>query len=94
MGIKYTTLQIINDFENRLGGLYQASTLLGFTSTYLSDLKQRITNLNVRGYNPKYKFSLSNLNIFKENLERNIGEKSDYCSFIINKYIKCNNDLK
>ena len=94
MDIKYTTLQLINDLEKRLGGLSQASTLLGFGSTYLSDLKQRMTNSNVRGYNPKYKFSLSNLNIFKENLERIIGEKDDYCSFMINKYIKCNNDLK
>lgn len=94
MGIKYTTLQLINNLVNRLGGLSQASTLLGFGSTYLSDLKQRITNSNVRGYNPKYKFSLSNLNIFKENLERNIGEKGDHCSFMINKYIKCNSDLK
>ncbi|MFX0083048.1 MAG: hypothetical protein ACFE94_14965 [Candidatus Hodarchaeota archaeon] len=94
MGTKYTTLQLINDLEKGLGGLSQASTLLGFGSTYLSDLKQRITNSNVKGYNPKYKFSLSNLNVFKENLERNIGEKGDFCLFMINKYSKCNNDLK
>jgi hypothetical protein len=94
MGKKYTTLQLINDLKNRLGGLSQASILLGFGSTYLSDLKQRITNSNVRGYNPKYKFSLHNLNIFKDNLERNIGDKGDYCSFMINKYIKYNNNLK
>ncbi|MHA2131906.1 MAG: hypothetical protein ACW99L_18205 [Promethearchaeota archaeon] len=72
----------------------RASTLLGFGSTFLSDLKQRITNSNVRGYNPNYKFSLSNLNSFKENLEKNMVEGGDQCSFMINEYIKYNNNLK
>jgi len=35
MGIKYTTLQLINDLEKRLGGLSQASTLLGFGSSFI-----------------------------------------------------------
>ena len=94
MGKKYTTLQLINDLTNRLGGLSQTGTLLGFGSTYLSDLKQRISNSKVKGYNPKYKFSICNLNIFKENLEKNNGENIDYCLNIIKKYTEYNGTLK
>ena len=92
MGSKYNTLQLISDLSNRLGGLSQAGFLLGFGKTYLSDLKQRITNPNVRGYNPKYLFSLNNLNTFKESLERKVGE--NYCLFMINRYIENNENLK
>jgi len=94
MGVKYTTLHLINDLLNELGGFSKASISLSFGSTYLSDLKQRITNSNVKGFNPNYKFSQSNLNIFKENLEKNIGAKYNSCLFMLNKYIKCNSDLK
>ena len=94
MGSEYNTLQLISDLSNRLGGLSQASNLLGFGKTYLSDLRQRITNPNVRGYNPKYSFSLNNLNTFKKSLESKVGEKESYCLFMINKYIEYNENLK
>jgi len=94
MGSEYNTLQLISDLSNRLGGLSQASKLLGYGKTYLSDLKQRITNPNVRGYNPNYLFSLNNLNIFKKCIESKLGDKGNYCLFLINKYIESNENLK
>ena len=94
MSEKYDTLQLINDLVIKLGSLPKASKLLGFGSTYLSDLKQRITNPKVRGYNPNYKFSLNNLKNFKIRLEKNLGERAKYCLFLIEQYIKYNNNLK
>ncbi|GAI90468.1 unnamed protein product, partial [marine sediment metagenome] len=82
----YNTLDLINDIVNEIGSLPKASKLLGYGSTYLSDLKQRITNSRIRGYNPNYKFSDNNLKKFQQNLEKNLGNNALKCILLIKRY--------
>ena len=88
--IEYSTIQLIDDLVNSIGSLPKASKYIGYGSTYLSDLKQRMTNPKVRGYNPNYKFSLENLNILKANLRKRAPE----VILFLDKYLKENKDLE
>lgn len=90
MEIEYSTIQLIDDLVNSIGSLPKASKYIGYGSTYLSDLKQRMTNPKVRGYNPDYKFSLENLNIFNANLRKRAPEVIIY----LDKYLQENQDLE
>jgi len=90
----YNTLDLINDIVNEIGSLPKASKLLGYGSTYLSDLKQRITNSRIRGYNPNYKFSDNNLKKFQQNLEKNLGNNALKCILLIKRYQELNVNLK
>ena len=90
----YSTLNLLDDLVSELGSFPKASILLGQGSTYLSDLKQRITNSKVRGYNPNYKFSEQNLEEFQNNLKKNLGDKANNCLFSIKRYQEFNRDLK
>lgn len=49
-----------------------------------------MTNPKVRGYNPDYKFSLENLNIFNANLRKRAPEVIIY----LDKYLQENQDLE
>lgn len=90
----YSTLNLIDNLVNELGPLPKASILLGHGSTYLSDLKQRITNSKVRGYNPNYKFSEQNLEKFQNNLKKSLGNKAINCLLFIKRYQELNKNLK
>lgn len=90
MEFEYSTICLINDLVNSIGSLPKASLCIGYGSTYLSDLKQRMTNPKVRGYNPDYKFSLNNLNTFKSNLRKRVPE----AIIFLDKYAKKNKDLE
>ncbi len=89
----YNTLNFIADIVKELDSLPKASRLLGCGTTYLSDLKQRIINPKVRGYNPSYNFSENNLKRFKANLRKNIGENASKCLDLIEKYKNSNINL-
>jgi hypothetical protein len=89
----YNALDFIFDIVNLLGSLPKASRLLGYGSTFLSDLKQRMLNPKVRGYNPSYRFSENSLKRFEINLKKNLGENAEKCLYLINKYKKNNPNL-
>ncbi|MFX1496700.1 MAG: LAGLIDADG family homing endonuclease [Promethearchaeota archaeon] len=90
----YSTLDLIRDLSKVLGSLSNASSSLGYGKTYFSDLKVRIRNPNIRGYNPNYLFSERNLFNFSRNIIKNVPDKSLICIGFILKYISFNTNMK
>ncbi|MBY9018254.1 MAG: hypothetical protein KGD66_05405 [Candidatus Lokiarchaeota archaeon] len=91
---EYSTLELIYELAKYIGSLPKASSSLGYGSTYLSDLKQRITNPKVKGYNPNYRFSLENLNKFKINIRNNLGIQAGEVINLIDLYSNNNTGLE
>ncbi len=69
----------------------ELSHLFGRYSRYIKEVKERITNVNKRDYNPDFKFSIEQL----KELTSNLGDiNSKECVEIIGKYEKGNENLK